>query len=167
MKLLLVKFAALLMLVPAWFSALAADTSETEVTRLTLVFNDNTEKHFNLSECPEITFEDTQIHIKNVTIETSANRVDVKHFHFTKGSPVVAVKDIATDITLSFSYLNNIATVCAPLLKNIAVYDTLGRLCFNVAAGTDGTAVADLNSLAQGVYLIVIPGENTIKVVKK
>ncbi len=167
MKLLLVRFAALLMLVPAWFSALAADSSEAEVTRLTLVYNDNTEKHFNLSESPEITFDDTQMHIKNVAVETSADRADIKHFHFTKGSPVVAVEDITGDVTLSFTYVNNIATICAKTLKSVAVYDSLGKLCLKVPANADGTAVVDLNNLTHGVYLIAVPGENAIKVIKQ
>ena len=128
-----------------------------EVTRLTLVYLDSTEKHFSLPDKPEITFEDARIHILSGTVDTYVDRSELSHFHFI--DDVWACKDF------SFSFDGNIVEIRGPEFNGFKVLDVKGQIQMIVDA-VNGVATANLCGLSSGVYIVVVPGEASIKVLK-
>lgn len=137
-----------------------------EVTRLTLVYLDSTEKHFSLPDKPEITFEDARIHILSGTVDTYVDRSELSHFHFTKsGSTVSAIDDVWACKDFSFPFDGNIVEIRGPEFNGFKVLDVKGQIQMIVDA-VDGVATANLCGLSSGVYIVVVPGEASIKVLK-
>lgn len=165
MKPILIRLAIMLGCVPAFIPALAADQTDQEVTRLTLVYTNGTETHFNLKDMPEVTFDGINMVVKTPAVETSVPRADIKHFHFTKGEPIVGIEDAMDDTDVEFTYINNVVTVTGANVNGLTVYDLSGRMVAQVPA-SDGSATANLSDLQSGVYVITANGLSAIKVVK-
>lgn len=164
MKPIFIRLAIMLGFMQALVSAFAEETHET-VTRLTLVYADGSEKHFNLFDEPEITFDGANMVVSTPTIETTVARNQLQYYHFTKGEAVSGIEDIPTGNNSVFTFSNNVITVTGASAVNLAVYDLSGRKLIETHS-VDGSATADLSNLPAGVY-IAATADMSVKVVKQ
>ncbi|MCM1484509.1 MAG: T9SS type A sorting domain-containing protein [Muribaculaceae bacterium] len=157
---LLTLFGAVLVASLPWMAA-NAETQNEGATQLTLVHSDAKESHFLLSDKPEITFDDVYMHVSSSNAQVSVERAALSHFHFTKAAPA-AIEGIAAD-DFTFSYVNNVVTVSGEGVTGVKIFDINGR-CVKEAAAVSGVATVDLSTLTRGVYVVVIPGKEAVKV---
>lgn len=125
-------------------------------------YGQNQTKEFALSKKPVLTVEGDNFVIKTADAQETLPIADVKSFTFTQlstGITDVVSSDYAVTVT------DGIVTVKGSDVESATVYSTLGSQLITVKA-VDGTAVIDLSSLRPGIYLVTVPGHETVKVKK-
>ncbi len=158
------RFLGIMLLAMMPWVASVAQSAEENVTRLTLEHADGTQSHFDLADTPELTFDATKLYIKSSTTDTSVDKANLLHFHFTKG-PSADMEDIAAD-DFVFSFNGNIVTVSGKEIDHVSIYDIKG-VCLGTYRLMESTVTVDLNSMDNGMYIVAIPGRQAVKVIVK
>lgn len=138
--------------------------SESAASRLTIEHVNGTQSHYLLSDAPVLTIEGSLLRLKSAKAETTFNRSDVLHFHFTPVE-LSAITDVADD-GYSVSMTGDVVKVSGLQADCVDVYDINGRHVSKVAA-TEGCAEVNLGVFSRGVYVLSIPGKPSLKVLKK
>lgn len=133
-----------------------------EVMSLTFTYGQNQTMQFALSKKPVLTVDGDNFVIKTTDGQETLPIADVKSFTFSQLS--TGVNDVVcTDYAVTVA--DGIVTVKGSDVESATVYSTLGSQLLTVKA-VDGTAVIDLSSLRPGIYLVAVPGHETVKVKK-
>lgn len=138
---------------------------ESDVTRLTFLFKDGTESHFNLADKPEITFDAENLLLNGTDIETTIERGAIDSYYFTQG-PYVSITPTEAEKSFDFYYVGSIVRISGSEVKKISLYDVNG-ICVMEAEAVDGIASVNIESLVPGVYVIsAFSGFDAVKIVK-
>ena len=129
---------------------------------LIFTYGQNQTKQFALTKKPVLTVDGDNFVIKTTDGQETLPIADVKSFTFSQLSS--GVNDVVgTDYAVTVA--DGIVTVKGSDVESATVYSTLGSQLLTVKA-VGGTAVIDLSSLRPGIYLVAVPGHETVKVMK-
>lgn len=129
---------------------------------LIFTYGQNQTKQFALTKKPVLTVDGDNFVIKTTDGQETLPIADVKSFTFSQLSS--GVNDVVgTDYAVTVA--DGIVTVKGSDVESATVYSTLGSQLLTVKA-VGGTAVIDLSSLRPGIYLVAVPGHETVKVIK-
>lgn len=147
------------------FNAAAAD--DEAVTCLTFHLTNGTTEYYELPSQPVVTFEGDKLNVTGNAISGTWNRADIEYFNFGP-KDLSAIESIsAAENALTFRFIDNKnVTVAGEGLAFIALYDINGR-CAARAAAIDGVATVSAETLTPGVYIVEIPGHNSVKIIKR
>lgn len=155
MKKLYLPFIAAMLAMPA-FGETPQDMS------LTFIYGQNQTKQFVLTKKPVLTVDGDNFVIKTTDAQETLPIADVKSFTFSKLS--TGIYDVVSS-DYAVTVAEGIVTIKGSDVESATVYSTLGSQLLTVKA-VNGTAVLDLSSLRPGIYLVAVPGHETIKVKK-
>lgn len=134
----------------------------TEDMYLTFTYGQNQTKQFDLAKKPVLTVKGDNFVIKTTDAEETLPIADVKGFTFTQQS--TGLNDVVCS-DYAVTVAGDIVTIKGSDVESATVYSTLGMQLISVKA-VNGTAVIDLSSLRPGLYLVAVPGHETVKVQK-
>ena len=133
-----------------------------ENMNLTFTYGQNQTKQFALAKKPVVTVDGDNFVIKTTDAQETLPIAEVKTFTFTQLS--TGINDVvSSDYAVTVS--GGIVTVKGSDVESATVYSTLGTQMLTVKA-VNGTAVLGLSSLRHGIYLVAVPGHETVKVKK-
>lgn len=138
--------------------------SESAASMLTIEHVNGTQSHYSLGDAPVLTIEGSLLRLKSAKAETTFNRSDVLHFHFTE-STLSAIDDVSDD-GYSVSVTDGMVKVSGLQAGCVDVYDINGRHVSNVMVA-DGCAEVNIGVLSRRVYVLRIPGKPSLKVLNK
>lgn len=139
----------------------SVSAASTEMVHLTFEHVDGTQSHFLLADKPVLTVDAETVTVKSSELETRIPRSEMSYFHFTKFVPAGIETVPADDFSLTF--IGNVLTVAGSGEAQMMLYDVSG-IFIGTYGEYDGVITADLNNLADGIYVAVISGRPAIKV---
>ena len=126
---------------------------------------DGTTQEYVIGDAPRVTFDESNVLIKSLVVETEIPKDEVERFYFDwKGQPSTAIDEVRKPADFSFNYdgCNVLLTGADGLVQ---VYDMSGRCLLN-SRTTDGVASIDMTPFNTGVYIIKM-NTQSIKILKK
>lgn len=139
----------------------SVSAASTEMVHLTFEHVDGTQSHFLLADKPVLTMDAENVTVKTSELETKIPRSEMSYFHFTKFVPAGIETIPADDFSVAFA--GNVLTVSGSGAAQMLVYDVSGVLV-GTYGECDGVITADLNELADGVYVAAVSGRPAVKV---
>lgn len=124
---------------------------------------------FNLLEKPVVTISGTKMVIKSSSLSADYERNDVVRFYFKDTGTPVGIEPVTEKEVLKITQDSNGRFLITDFDTddNIIVSDMKGRL-YRECVSIDGrTAIIDLSSCHQGIYIIRIGKKQSIKITRK
>ena len=155
----------LLTLLMAVLCSMSAWAEEGTLTKfLTIEHKDGSETHFALMQNPLVQFGDDNITVSCMG-DTQIPRSEVSRFYFSDRS-FGSIDDVKGGDTFVQYLDNNHLVISANGLKEATAYGMNG-VAAATAKAADGTVTLDLSNAPAGVYVVSLPGLESIKFIKK
>lgn len=136
---------------------------------LIIEMTDGKTTSFNLQEKPVVTMSGSKMVIKSLSLSANLERNDVVRFYFKDTDATVGIEPVTEKDVLKITQDSSGRFLITDFDTddNIIVSDMKGRL-YRECVSIDGrTAIIDLSSCHQGIYIIRIGKKQSIKITRK
>lgn len=156
-----------LLMLAACLQARAADSSTLVTTFVLHLMNGETHS-FRLPDTPVVTFDESDIIVSSAVAEFSHVRSDVEHMDFGKDDAMSGLSgNTDYDNDFSFSFTDNCTVeISGNRVASASVCSVSGATVVWQQA-YDGAVNLDVSMLPPGVYVVVIPNYDSVKIIKK
>lgn len=140
-------------MLPYWTSA---------QSQLVVEANNGTRTVFLLADKPVITFDEENLKITSSGTSTDFVLAHVAKFYFEAEG--TGMDEVLRDADCVLKYVNQHILSVYNVSGVVSLFDLSGKCCRVSSAQQDGAQVIDLSGLSEGVYLLHISHQTTIKI---
>lgn len=126
---------------------------------------DGTLQEYVIGDDPRVTFDQDNVLIKSLVVETEIPKVEVERFYFSWNDQTnTAIDELRKPADATFHY-DGYSVELTGATGTVMLYDLGGRLLLN-AKTVDGAATIDMTPYTSGIYIIK-NNNQSIKIYKK